>query len=97
MNKGFTLIEMIVVVLIGALILLLTIPSIQTVIENVRDKGCMNQLKVIDTAILQYMVIHDQQPTSLDDLKNENLISSNQYKCQNGKTISIIDGEAYVE
>lgn len=94
MKKGFTLIEMVVVVFIIALILLLTMPNIQKVINTVQDKGCKSQVKVIDAAILEYMLIHDQKPQSTSELISEGLISSEQVKCQNNKVITIVDGQA---
>ena len=51
MRKGFTILEMIVVIMIVALLMLITIPNIQNVIKTVQDKGCESQVKLVDTAI----------------------------------------------
>lgn len=97
MKKGFTLLEMIVVIMIIALIMLVTIPNIQKVIDIVQDKGCESQVKLVDAAILQYMVKYDEIPTSLDQLIEEGLLDEKQNKCQNNKQIYISDGQAYAE
>lgn len=97
MKKGFTLLEMIVVIMIIALLMLITIPNIQKVVKIVQDKGCESQVKLVDTAILEYMVEFDETPTSVDDLIGANLLSENQKYCQNNKEIYIDNGEAHVE
>lgn len=94
MKKGFTLLEMVVVISIIAILLLLTIPRIQTVFNVVASKGCEAQLKIIDTAILEYMIQYDKIPTSVNQLVTANLINEQQKTCQNGLNISIINGEA---
>lgn len=97
MRKGFTLLEMIVVIMIVALLMLITIPNIQKVVGIVQNRGCESQVKLVDAAILQYMVETDEIPTSIDDLIGLDLLSDNQRKCQNNKNIIIIDGEAEIE
>lgn len=97
MRKGFTLLEMIVVIMIVSLLMLITIPNIQKVIGIVQNRGCESQVKLVDAAILQYMVETDEIPTSIDDLIGLDLLSDNQRKCQNNKNITIVDGEAEIE
>ena len=97
MRKGFTLLEMIVVILIIALLMLVTIPNIQKVINIVQTKGCQSQVKLVDAAILQYMVKYDEIVTSVDQLIEEGLLDQNQSKCQNNKIIVIREGQAYAE
>lgn len=97
MKKGFTLLEMIVVIMIVALIMLVTIPNIQKVITIVQDKGCESQVKLVDAAILQYMVKYDEIPSGIDQLIDDGLLDSKQNKCQNNKVIFIDDGQAYAE
>lgn len=97
MKKGFTLLEMVVVLLIGALIFLLTVPNIQKTIQTAQEKGCQNQLKIVDAAIVQYMIIHDHTPNDISELVDESLLSDKQIICQNGQSIAIVDGEATLE
>ena len=75
MKKGFTLVEMIVVIMIIALLMLITIPNIQKVVGIVQKRGCESQVKLVDAAILQYMVDTDEVPTSLEELISKGLIS----------------------
>ena len=97
MKKGFTLLEMIVVILIIAALFLLTIPNIQKVISIVHNKSCDNQIKVIESAVIEYMILHDEQPGDIFDLVSEELISEKQVKCPNGHEIYLSDGQAYAD
>lgn len=97
MRKGFTILEMIVVIMIVALIMLITIPNIQKVVKIVQDRGCESQIKLVDAAILQYMVEHDETPISIEELVGNGLLDEKQKVCQNNKHIIIVDGEASLE
>lgn len=97
MKKGFTLLEMIVVLAILSVLFLLAIPNIQKVLNLVEDKGCNAQVKVVDTAIIQFKLLYNEYPNSIDDLVYADLLSNNQTKCQNNKNIIISNGQAYAE
>ncbi len=94
MKKGFTLLEMIIVVSVLSILFLLAVPNIQKVIKIVDNKGCDALVKVVDSAILQYKLDYDDYPGSVFDLVNAGLLSENQTHCSNGKTIGIYDGQA---
>lgn len=94
MKKGFTLLEMVIVVCIISILFLLTVPNIQKVLGIVGEKGCSAQVKVIDSAILQYKLEYDEYPGSVSDLISAGLISEEQSVCQSGQTIGIQDGQA---
>lgn len=95
MKKGFTLLEMILVMSAIVVIFLLTIPNISKTLFIVNDKGCDAQIKVVDAAILQYRLQHDRVPSSIQSLVQEGYLSSTQLKCSNGKSIHITDGQAH--
>lgn len=97
MKKGFTLLEMIIVLAILSVLFLLAIPNIQKVLEIVETKGCDAQLKVIDSAILQFKLFYGDYPNNMNDLVNAELISTQQMKCQNNREIVIVDGQAYLQ
>ena len=53
-KKGFTLLEMVVVVMIIAILFLLTIPNVSKVIDSVDNNACDALTRVVDSAIVQY-------------------------------------------
>ena len=93
-SKGFTLLEMIVVVMIVAVLFLLTIPNISGVISLVDDKACDALTKVVDTASIQYKLKYGQLPNSVRDLVSAGFISEEQMTCSNVNTIYFSDGHA---
>lgn len=94
MKKGFTLLEMIIVVSVLSILFLLAVPNIQKVMKIVDAKGCDALLKVVDSAILQYKLDYDEYPGSINDLVNAGLLNENQTHCSNGNVIGIYDGQA---
>ncbi|MDD2591349.1 MAG: prepilin-type N-terminal cleavage/methylation domain-containing protein [Erysipelotrichaceae bacterium] len=94
MKKGFTLLEMVIVLMVIGAIFLLMVPNISKVTSIVNDESCDNQLRIVDTAIIEYQIMYDELPTSVEDLIMEDLLSEKQAKCRNGKMIDIIDGKA---
>jgi len=95
-TKGFTLIEMVVVVAVIGALFLLTIPNVTRVLDALLEKGCQAQLKVIDTALIEYRLMFDEEANAIDDLVDEELISEVQTEC-NGQSIIIEDGKAIVQ
>ena len=91
-KKGFTLLEMIVVVIIVSILFLLTIPNVSKVISSVDNRACSALTKVVDSAIAQFKLDYGEMPNSIDDLVNAGLLDKNQTKCSNGKGLSISDG-----
>lgn len=93
-KKGFTLLEMVIVMSAIVVLFLLTIPNITKTTDLIDDKGCDAQVKVIDAAILQYKIKNDKYPNDINVLISEGFISDKQSKCNNGKMIKIINGQA---
>lgn len=91
-KKGFTLLEMVVVVIIVSILFLLTVPNVSKVISSVDNRACSALTKVVDSAIAQFKLDYGTLPNSMDDLKNGGYISPEQMSCSNGKTLSIQDG-----
>ena len=96
LRKGFTLLEMVIVVTIISILFLLTVPNIQTVLGIVDRKGCDALVKVADSAILQYRLEYDHNPGSVSDLISAGLLTEEQTRCDE-KTIVISGGQAYAQ
>ena len=94
-KKGFTLLEMILVVSVLSILFLLSVPSIQKVLTTVDEKGCNALLKVVEAAIVQYRLETGYRPDDVYDLIDHGYLSESQIECSNGKKILIVSGEAY--
>ena len=97
MRKGFTLLEMTIVVLIISVLFLLTVPNIQKTLTIVNNKGCKALEKVADSAIIQYKLEYDEYPGSVQDLISAGLLTEDQAKCDGSHTLVISDGQAYID
>ena len=94
-NKGFTLLEMVIVVTIIAILFLLSVPNIQKTMTIVDKKGCEALTKTVDSAILQYRLENNANPGSTGDLIGAGLLTEEQTHCDDGRTIAIANGQAY--
>ncbi|MDP4460143.1 competence type IV pilus major pilin ComGC [Staphylococcus hyicus] len=95
-KKGFTLIEMLLVLLIISVLLILIIPNIAKQSDHIQKTGCAAQLKLVDSQIEAYTLKYNRKPTSIDELIQEGYIKDNQKNCKSGETITIRGGEAVV-
>ncbi|MCH4013027.1 MAG: prepilin-type N-terminal cleavage/methylation domain-containing protein [Solobacterium sp.] len=95
-KTGFTLLEMIVVVLIVSVLFLLTVPNIKDTIGIVNNRGCKALEKVADSAIVEYKMKYDEYPGSIGDLVNAGLLTEDQTTCDGNKTLTISDGTAHI-
>lgn len=94
LKKGFTILEMIIVLTIIALIFLLTLPQIQQKKEVIDNKGCEALVEVVNSQILLYEVETLETPSSIDQLINKGYLKESQRRCPDGETITIQGGEA---
>ncbi|GEL77343.1 competence type IV pilus major pilin ComGC [Tenuibacillus multivorans] len=73
-ERGFTLIEMLIVLLIISVLLILTIPNITKYNDVAEDKGCEAYLDLLQTEVQLYKIEYDEYPTDigqLDSVDNE--------------------------
>jgi competence protein ComGC len=96
MKKGFTLVEMMIVMMAIALLFMLTIPNIVKTIDVIETTGCKSQVSLINTAILQYKLKNNEFPSNIDDLIASGFLNNEQRYCQNGKEITIENNQASI-
>ncbi len=67
-EKGFTLIELMVVVLIIGILVAVAIPVFGNIADHARDTTCIANLRTIAGALEQYKVDYGTAATTLDQL-----------------------------
>lgn len=97
MKKGFTILEMIIVLTIIALIFLLTLPNIQQKKKVIDNKGCEALIEVVNAQILLYEVDTLETPTSMGQLISAGYLKESQNRCPDGEAITISNGEAHAK
>ena len=93
-KNGFTVLEMMIVMLVIALLLLITLPNIQQKQTIIRDKASQALLDIVDSQIILYEIDNITTPTSVQELINEGYLKEGQDRCPNGETVVIVDGQA---
>ncbi|KGP72951.1 competence type IV pilus major pilin ComGC [Pontibacillus yanchengensis] len=86
-EKGFTLIEMLIVLMIISTLLLITIPHISTNNSVVQKKGCEAFIKLVETQAHTYEIENGDFPSSITILMDEGYLESE--TCPNGDTLTL--------
>lgn len=87
-QKGFTLIEMLFVLMIISVLLFLIIPSFSSKSAGVHDRGCEALVQVVQAQTEMYQLNESETPT-IDDLTKNDYISEKQSNCPNGEQLTI--------
>ncbi|RWR15113.1 competence type IV pilus major pilin ComGC [Siminovitchia fortis] len=87
-EKGFTLIEMMVVLLVITVLLLIALPNITKHSSNINKKGCDGLKQMVQGQVEAYRMDNKEIPT-VQQLKTEGYLKNEDLKCPNGKSLSI--------
>lgn len=82
-EKGFTLIELIIVIAIMGIIMGIAIPSVVNVVEGNREEERVRHEQMIEKALRQYYALEARYPDSLEQLKIEKFgpdLDTNKYE-----------------
>ncbi|MCF6408450.1 competence type IV pilus major pilin ComGC [Pseudalkalibacillus salsuginis] len=78
-EHGFTLIEMLIVILIISILLLIAVPNMAKNNDVVKDKSCNATVKLIQSQVAAYEVENNTLPERIEDLSE--YIDSEDMKC----------------
>ncbi|EIJ78849.1 competence protein ComGC [Bacillus methanolicus PB1] len=96
-EKGFTLIEMLIVLLVISILLIITIPNITKHNDNINNKGCEAFVKMVQAQVQAYEIENKVYPQTLNDLISKGYLNPKEDKCPNGKEITITNGVVAVK
>lgn len=91
-EKGFTLVEMLVVLFIISILILVTIPNVSKHFATIDEKGCDAYILMLQGQVEAYKLNNRTYPTSVDVLHQEGYINDKDPKCPNDENITIEDG-----
>lgn len=96
-KKGFTIVEMLVVIGVIALLLLLIIPNIAEKQKLINSKGCEALKETVNSQINLYELQHDKKPKDINELVKGGFLKEEQTKCRDNKKIVIKDEQALIQ
>lgn len=86
-EKGFTLIEMLVVLLVISVLLLITIPNVTQHNTTIQDKGCEGLINMVQAQATSYEIDHSEVPT-MEELVTGGYLRNTPI-CPNGNSVVI--------
>ncbi|MFF2754336.1 competence type IV pilus major pilin ComGC [Psychrobacillus sp. NPDC058041] len=86
-SKGFTLIEMMIVLLIISVLILIAIPNVTKHSASIDDKGCKAFAKMLEGQVEAYKIENKKVPT-LEELDKEGYLKGDK-TCPNGTVVNI--------
>lgn len=96
-EKGFTLVEMMVVLLVISVLLIITIPNISTHNANINDKGCKAFVKMVEAQVQAYHIENQKYPLTVQELVDKGYLKSGESACPNGTNLAIgVNGKVTV-
>lgn len=75
-QKGFTLVELVVVIAILGILAAIAVPKLNTSTESAKNAKLKSDLRTVDSALAIYYSNNGQYPTNLDALVTANLLVS---------------------
>lgn len=93
-KKGFTLIEMTIVLFIISLLILIILPNVTSQKKNARHIQGDAMTQVVQTQVDLYENEYNELPKSLDELQDKGYLSDKQVQQANRNGIKINDGHA---
>lgn len=91
-QRGFTLIEMLIVMLIITVLIAIAIPNVSKQTSAVDEKGCKAFVQMVQGQVESYRMDKKAVPV-MADLVSEGYLKAGETSCPNGEVINIsVDG-----
>lgn len=86
-DRGFTLIEMLIVLLVITVLIVLIIPNLSGRTEHIYSKGCEALKATVQAQVDAYHLEKKHYPASLNTLVTDEYLSAEQTSCQNDEEL----------
>lgn len=86
-ESGFTLIEMLIVLLVISVLLIITIPNVTKNNSTINTKGCEAFVRMVEAQVQAYEMDNKRLPVNVEELKTAEYLT--QTTCPNGEQVKI--------
>ncbi|WP_338750073.1 competence type IV pilus major pilin ComGC [Bacillus sp. FJAT-52991] len=96
-DQGFTLIEMMIVLLVISVLLFVAIPNVAKQSKNINDKGCSAFQHMVEGQVQAFRIEEKRIPESLSEMAKMGYLKEDETECPNGQKLTIgKDGEVSI-
>ncbi|KZR60370.1 competence type IV pilus major pilin ComGC [Pseudobacillus badius] len=96
-ESGFTLIEMMIVLLVISVLLFIAIPNVAKQSKNINNKGCTAFKHMVQGQVQAYRIDLKKYPDSIAEMVQDGYLRNDETACPNGEQLKIgEDGEVSV-
>lgn len=88
-QDGFTLVEMLIVMLVVSILLIITIPNVAKTNEKIQNKGCEAYIQMVQSQVQLYELETGKKVENFQNLQPDYLPEGSD-KCPNGKSLTIV-------
>src|SRR5699024_11413059 len=92
-EKGFTLIEMLIVLTIITVLIILIVPTLENKSGEVHETGCDALKKTVQSQVAAYQLEKSKAPSSLSELESAGFITNEKTTCTNGVELKLVTGK----
>lgn len=90
-EKGFTLVEMLIVLAIISILILIAIPNVTKQSQTIDEKGCDAYMQMVQGQVEAYKLENKSYPNGFGELVTAGFLNE-EPMCPNGLAISLEDG-----
>ena len=90
-EKGFTLVEMLIVLAIISILILIAIPNVTKQSKTIDEKGCNAYVQMVQGQVEAYKLENKSYPDGFEDLVTQGFLNEEPV-CPNGSAISLENG-----
>lgn len=91
-HRGFTLIEMLIVLLVISVLIILIVPNLGNRSADVHDTGCEALVSLVQAQADAYHIEKGRFPSSISELVSEQYITEDQTTCPNNDRLEMRNG-----
>jgi competence protein ComGC len=91
-ENGFTLIEMMIVLMVISVLLIITVPNVTQHNNTINSKGCEAFVKMVEGQVQAYNIDKKSLPSSVNDLVSGGYLKTGETTCPDGRQITLTAG-----